>query len=238
MKVKILYDGHASPGYRADWGFACLIEGDESVLFDTGARPDVLAHNMSLAGVSCASIDKVVLSHDHWDHTGGLPHLHGLRDDVAVFALPGFSPETLDRMPAQARIQEVTGPDRVAVGLSTTGPIGARVPEQALWFSSPEGLVMVIACGHPGVDAQLMALGTDEPVHGLIGGFHGFHGFDVLRNVPLLAPCHCTEYRHAIAQRFPDAFLDVSAGAEIVICPPPLPPGRPDQLDSEEAHLA
>ena len=217
LRVRVLYDGRACPGYRADWGFACLVEGDERVLFDTGARPEVLAHNMCAAGVSCDAIDKVVLSHDHWDHTGGLPHLHGLRKDVALFALPGFSRETRDRMSEVATVHEVTGPGQVAAGLSTTGPVGARVAEQALWFSSPAGRVLVVACGHPGLDAQVMALGACGPLHGLIGGFHGFHDFDLLRNVSLLAPCHCTEYRHAIAQHFPDAFLDVSAGTEIVI---------------------
>jgi len=217
VKVRILYDGRACPRYRADWGFACLIEGAESVLFDTGARPEVLANNMDAAGISCASIDKVVLSHDHWDHTGGLPHLAGLRDDAVVFVLPGFARDTLAMIPAHVTVREVTAPSEIAAGLFTTGPVGARVQEQALWLATPEGLAMIIACGHPGVDALLVGVQTDLPVSCLIGGFHGFHGFDLLQGVPLLAPCHCTEYRHTIAERFPRAFVNVSAGTVIAL---------------------
>lgn len=37
MKLKILYDNEAKPGFEKSWGFSCLVElKDEKLLFDTG----------------------------------------------------------------------------------------------------------------------------------------------------------------------------------------------------------
>jgi len=56
-----------------EWGFAALIEADgHAVLFDTGARPDTVLKNAEELGIDLSTIDTVVLSHNHWDHTGGL----------------------------------------------------------------------------------------------------------------------------------------------------------------------
>jgi 7,8-dihydropterin-6-yl-methyl-4-(beta-D-ribofuranosyl)aminobenzene 5'-phosphate synthase len=56
-----------------EWGFAAVIEADgHTVLFDTGARPDTVLKNAGELGIDLSKIDTVVLSHNHWDHTGGL----------------------------------------------------------------------------------------------------------------------------------------------------------------------
>ena len=56
-----------------EWGFAALIEADgHSVLFDTGARPGTVLKNAEELGIDLSAVDTVVLSHNHWDHTGGL----------------------------------------------------------------------------------------------------------------------------------------------------------------------
>jgi 7,8-dihydropterin-6-yl-methyl-4-(beta-D-ribofuranosyl)aminobenzene 5'-phosphate synthase len=56
-----------------EWGFATLIEADgHSVLFDTGARPDTVLKNAEELGIDLSTVETVVLSHNHWDHTGGL----------------------------------------------------------------------------------------------------------------------------------------------------------------------
>ena len=56
-----------------EWGFAALVEADGyRVLFDTGMRPDTVLKNAAELGIDLSTVDAVILSHNHFDHTGGL----------------------------------------------------------------------------------------------------------------------------------------------------------------------
>ena len=76
MKVTIVVDNSVSPGARGPFlgehGLAMLIEaGGRRFLFDTG-QSGIVTHNLGLLGVHPSSLDAVILSHGHYDHTGGL----------------------------------------------------------------------------------------------------------------------------------------------------------------------
>ena len=57
---------------------------DKKVLFDTGDQGFVLMHNMKLLNIDPKSIDCVILSHGHWDHTFGIESLMNARGDASV----------------------------------------------------------------------------------------------------------------------------------------------------------
>ncbi len=59
--------------YIAEWGLSVhiSIEGQQPILFDTGYR-HACTYNARVAGIRLSEIDKIVLSHGHADHTGGL----------------------------------------------------------------------------------------------------------------------------------------------------------------------
>lgn len=73
-------DGEAIAGLRAEHGFSALVtvrSGDATttLLFDTGASPDALVVNAERLGVDARGVQGIVLSHGHFDHTGGLDGL-------------------------------------------------------------------------------------------------------------------------------------------------------------------
>lgn len=75
--------------FRGEHGLAFFIQTpDAAVLFDTGQSPDVLAHNLKEAGIGLDQVTHVVLSHGHYDHTGGLPHILGHMQRPVVIASP------------------------------------------------------------------------------------------------------------------------------------------------------
>jgi 7,8-dihydropterin-6-yl-methyl-4-(beta-D-ribofuranosyl)aminobenzene 5'-phosphate synthase len=56
-----------------EWGFSALVEVDgRRLLFDTGNRPQTVLENARELGIDLSGVTDVVLSHHHWDHTGGL----------------------------------------------------------------------------------------------------------------------------------------------------------------------
>ena len=92
MKICIttLSENTASSGrFLAEWGLSILIETDEvNVLLDTG-RSISASYNADALGIDLSRIDKLVLSHGHYDHTGGLRHiLRKMRKRVETIAHP------------------------------------------------------------------------------------------------------------------------------------------------------
>jgi 7,8-dihydropterin-6-yl-methyl-4-(beta-D-ribofuranosyl)aminobenzene 5'-phosphate synthase len=88
--ITILVDNNAVPGMglMAEHGFSALIERPNArILFDTGQGP-ALAHNSQVLGIDLTGLDLVVLSHGHYDHTGGLERVVALNPGINVVAHP------------------------------------------------------------------------------------------------------------------------------------------------------
>jgi 7,8-dihydropterin-6-yl-methyl-4-(beta-D-ribofuranosyl)aminobenzene 5'-phosphate synthase len=83
----VLYDAFSkSPELKKDWGFSTLVQyGGKCILFDTGNDADLFARNLKQLKVDVASLDCVVLSHRHGDHTNGLLYLLKVRPDIPLY---------------------------------------------------------------------------------------------------------------------------------------------------------
>lgn len=73
----------------AEWGLSILVQADElTVLMDTGQK-DAVVRNAEVLRVDLGSVGKVVWSHGHVDHTGGLrPVLARARKEIDIIAHP------------------------------------------------------------------------------------------------------------------------------------------------------
>jgi 7,8-dihydropterin-6-yl-methyl-4-(beta-D-ribofuranosyl)aminobenzene 5'-phosphate synthase len=90
LQITTLSENSASLGnFLAEWGLSILVEtGGRKILFDTGQSISA-SHNADLLGIDLGKINKIVLSHGHYDHTGGLSHiLHRIKKEIEIIAHP------------------------------------------------------------------------------------------------------------------------------------------------------
>jgi len=153
---------------------------------------------------------------------------------------------------SSAEIIETTRPTEIAPGLFATGPVprgtdyertsgpffideGCRRPDpltddQALFFDSENGVVVLLGCAHVGVVntlAYVRRLTGDRPVHAVIGGMHlrdaSQERIDKTlsaigrMNIRRLRPAHCTGARAVAEMRrlFPDGCGTWSVGTHM-----------------------
>ena len=206
--ITILYDNNRfDPRLKAQWGFSCLVEGwEKTILFDTGGDGSVLLHNVRQLGIRPGWVDALVLSHIHGDHTGGVKAVLVEKSDVDVY-LPRSFPESFKGTVKSlgANVEEVSGARQICTDVFTTGELGKGIVEQSLVLRTPEGLVVITGCAHPGVVQVVRAakeMSGEDKVCLVLGGFHlagepipriksvlqAFRRLSV-RNV---APCHCS----------------------------------------------
>jgi 7,8-dihydropterin-6-yl-methyl-4-(beta-D-ribofuranosyl)aminobenzene 5'-phosphate synthase len=90
IRITTLSENTACIGdFLAEWGLSILIETEETkVLLDTGKEYSCV-YNADTLGIDLDSIDKIVLSHGHFDHTGGLRSvLRRMKKDIEIIAHP------------------------------------------------------------------------------------------------------------------------------------------------------
>lgn len=85
MKIKVLVENIAAGRLKAEWGLSYIVESDEKILFDTGSS-ELFLKNAEFFRENIQDIEKVVLSHGHWDHGTGLQYLK----DKKLYAHPGI----------------------------------------------------------------------------------------------------------------------------------------------------
>ena len=139
-------------GLETGWGFSCLVGGAEKpILFDTGPGGSLLV-NMEKLAIEPQSIDTVVLSHIHPDHTGGLESFLGKNPEVAVYLPKSFPERFKDNVQAQgAKVIEVERPMEICEDVWSTGQLGKLIKEQSLVIRTEGGLVVIVGCSHPGI---------------------------------------------------------------------------------------
>lgn len=233
IRVTILYDNYAATdGGQADWGFSCLVETPEKIiLFDTGARPDVLQRNVGRFGIDVNRIEMVVISHLHGDHAGGLEWILSRKRGLPVYLPAMAGDDYLEKVRGWGGVpHRVREARELCAGVLSTGEMPAdfdsRFGEQALVFRTGAGSLVITGCAHPGIleiVRRVSQLAPGRP-QAVLGGFHlARKGDDEVRaiirelqaaGVERSGASHCTGDRaiDLLAGAFGDRFLRLGVG--------------------------
>ena len=233
MHITVVYDNNPhKPGLATGWGFSALLSGTEkTVLFDTG-RDRSLFGNMEKLGIAPDSIDLVVLSHIHGDHTGGLDSFLEKNPDVTVYLPKSFPKRFKDSVQGYgAKIVEVEQSLKICENVYSTGQLGKWIKEQSLIIQTDKGLLIITGCAHPGI-VNIINTAKDllkDDILLVMGGFHfewSFKGkiekvisaFKQSR-VQYVGPCHCSgeRARSLFEKHFGRNYINIGAGKVITM---------------------
>lgn len=143
IRITTLSENTASSGdFLGEWGLSILVETEEEVVLLDSGKGYSITHNAETHGIDLGKIEKVVLSHGHYDHTGGLRELlRRMRKRVEVIAHPDIwqpkyvrreeEPDRYVGIPFQrdelvslgAAFRLTSQPLHIAKGVMTTGEI-------------------------------------------------------------------------------------------------------------------
>ena len=180
MEAKIVFNNESiNSKFSNGWGFSCLV--DNRILFDTGESPKYLFDNMKIMGINVSGIEAVVISHDHWDHTGGLWEILKRKRRLKVYACSHFSREFKEKV--RKLHGELIEADRfieISKNIFITGEIpgayhGQSMPEQALVVKTENGISAITGCAHPGIvkmTEKVREKFSKEKIYLIFGGFH------------------------------------------------------------------
>ncbi len=232
VDITIVYDNVPfDKNFLTGFGFACLLEvknsdGEHCILFDTGGNFSKLNANIKRTGHTIEDIELVVISHNHFDHTGGLSGLEYQNPDIKVF-LPKSAPinNMLNTEVIKKAIQIGSEPYEIVEGVYSTGCLGTTIKEQSLIVFTKKGIVVVTGCAHPGI-VNIVKHVKDtfsQEIYLVLGGFHrppvrAAKELDT-QGVKNVAPSHCTgdQGTKALQDVFQDRFIVSGIGKHFSI---------------------
>jgi len=216
FRLTVIYDNKANQDFTESWGFAALIETSfETLLFDTGWDGLLLLKHMKKLNIDPASIKKLIISHQHWDHIGGLPEILQANPGIKVYIPASFSENLKKEIEKRATLIEIKEPVEISQGIRSTGELGDKVKEQSLVLDTGNGCYVLTGCAHPGIAAILDTASHYGKVKGILGGLHDNEEFERLRGMELIAAGHCTVHRKKIKEIFPETFVEIEVGLRL-----------------------
>jgi 7,8-dihydropterin-6-yl-methyl-4-(beta-D-ribofuranosyl)aminobenzene 5'-phosphate synthase len=188
LKITVLVtnvggDAHAGDG---EWGYSALVEVDgHRILYDTGSSADLVLRNARALHVDLSNVDDVILSHNHFDHVGGLM---ALRHEFA-----GANPHAMSRVHVGARIFEPrldeSGEDQNGLRLIRTQYLATGgefivhdKPTElfpGVWFTGPVPRPNPEKNWNPGLWlVTARTISGDQRLLAVVGGLHLFAASD------------------------------------------------------------
>ena len=210
MRLTILAEGSTRwQRFIKHWGLSVLI--DDDILFDTFGKPSYALKQLNRFKVDIKKIKHIIISHDDWDHVSGLWKILERNNDVTVYICPHFSPNIKAKIKWYgARLVEVDKLTQIRSNVYLSGELqggsrgGVALPEQYLAIKTPNGIVVITGCAHPGIVeiTQHAKAVFNSNIRLLVGGFHLKdhtieEAYDIVLKLKALGvssviPFHCT----------------------------------------------
>jgi len=175
VQITIVYDDYPfQAGLKTGHGFSCLVRGmEKTILFDTGdENGEILLQNLHALKVNPKDVDIIVISHEHYDHVGGLAAFLRENNKVTVFLPASCNPDIVKSVAdAGAKCILVKDSLEICKNVFLTGQV---LFEQALILSTDKGLAVITGCAHPGIVNMLYRAKEILPknIDLVLGGFH------------------------------------------------------------------
>lgn len=176
MKVQILYNNDAKRDFQGEHGFSVCILLSKCFLFDTGGNSKLLEKNAHHMHVDLSSIESLILSHEHLDHTGGAK---AIKMPKKIFIHSGFDQVRVNRLKQIFPHSKIIYNDEPKLLTDNVWLTGMMVPgpgEQSIVIKTKDKIVLITGCAHPGIDKIIEYINTIMPFKGtitdILGGFH------------------------------------------------------------------
>jgi len=126
VSLSVLVENTAIEGFSSEHGLSFWIEyGGKHILFDTG-QSDLVAQNAKKLKVDLSQTDAIILSHGHYDHTGGLKAVLDEAPDAMIYLHPDAPKVRYSRKPPKPP-RQISMPQACCQALSDAVPKGKVV---------------------------------------------------------------------------------------------------------------
>jgi len=233
IHITIIYDNYqADQNLETDWGFACLVEYQgNKLLFDAGRKAELYKTNVSQLGIKPEAIPTLFISHEHGDHTAGIPWIIEVNPSVKCYLPSGYAEQLKASGSLPPNSKAIKKPSHLYGPFYSTGDDFVSFREQGLVIKTENGGVLLTGCGHPGAAAMINAaekeLGIE--IHTVIGGLHlmrsSSEDLEHIANnlkemgVRQICPTHCTGDNSiaSLKASFGKGYISGGTGKEIII---------------------
>ena len=234
LDLTVLTDNYPNGELTDEWGLSILVEtSDSSVLIDTGQSYDALRDNSLALNKDLSDVDFVVISHEHWDHIGGLGYIEEVNPNVTVYV-----PEDIDNQvfntinQSNLNIVKISDTTVIRRGFAIVGQLYGPPYEHALAVNvKGVGLVCFTGCSHPGVEFIVEKAITDlaYDCYMVIGGFHMVGATEqqidntigrlLELGVKKIYPIHCSGdgIREYMADNYPSEYGQGNVGFQLTV---------------------
>jgi len=233
VHVTIIYDNYqADQSLQTDWGFACLVEFQgNQLLFDAGRKAELYKRNVELLGIHPEEIPALFISHEHGDHTAGIPWITQVNPAIKCYLPAAYAEQLEKRGHLPPHSKGLAKPAHLYGPFYSTGDNFEAFREQGLVVKTENGGVLITGCGHPGaipmVEVAEKELGIE--IHTVIGGLHLMRKSReeleqlaaTLKEMGIkhICPTHCTGDASIamLKESFGDGYISGGTGKEIII---------------------